>query len=425
MKKQLINRLLAVMLLSAIALSTIAAAPVGAPCTDRVKFVKDVTYPDNSNVLGGQTFVKIWRLRNAGTCTWTTDYDLVFYKGYKMGSSSPRALPRVVEPGETVDVKVTFTAPTSPGTYRSEWQLYNSAGKAIRVGNGSVNSFWAQVVVGKKSVGGLAEWRGEYFKNVRLSGAPSLVRTDSRVSFDWRQGAPYAGFPKDMFSARWTTRASFERGTYRFKLTADHGARLYVDGQLVLDGWSGHKGEELVADVALAAGKHNIRVEYRERTGAAHINLTWRKLSSPTFSNWEGRYWDNRRMKGSPTLIRDDAAINFAWKLASPAVRLPEDGFSVRWSRTLSFEPGTYQFTATTIGGVRVYVDGVKVLDGWESRAAARRTFDLALDGDHKIVVEYVDRDGKATIKFSWAALEPETVPGPTAEPALEELPGE
>jgi hypothetical protein len=423
MNKHRINRWLAALLLSAIAFSTVAAAPLPAPaCMDKAKFVKDVTYPDNTQVLGGETFVKIWRLKNVGTCTWTKEYDLVYYKGYKMGSTSPKAMPQSVAPGETIDLKVSFTAPVSAGTYRSEWRLQNAAGKAFGIGSSATGSFWAQIVVGKKTVGGVAEWKGEYFKNAKLRGAPSLIRTDSRVSFDWRRGAPYAGIPKDMFSVRWTTRIGFERGTYRFTLTADDGARLYVDDHLVLDGWNGHsKGEELVTDVSLASAKHSLRVEYRDLTGAASVHLTWRKLSSPTFPDWEGRYFSNRRLQGTPALIRNDSAIDFQWKLGAPAVGLPEDGFSIRWTRQLTFEPATYRFSVTTIGGVRVYVDGAKALDAWDAKAAATRTFDLTLDGAHKIAVEYVNREGKATVKFSWAALEPVPSSETTLEPVLED----
>lgn len=427
MNKHRINRWLAALLLSAITLSTVAAAPLAATaCTDKAKFVKDVTYPDNTQVLGGETFIKIWRIKNVGTCTWTKDYDLVYYRGYKMGSTSPKALLQSVAPGETIDLKVTFTAPVSAGTYRSEWRLQNAAGKAFGIGSSGTGGFWAQILVGKRTAGGIAEWKGEYFKNAKLSGSPSLIRTDSRVSFNWRRGAPSAGFPNDMFSVRWTTRASFDRGTYRFKMTADDGARLYVDNQLVLNSWNGaNKGVEMTADVSLASGRHNIRVEYRDRSGAARINLTWSKVKSPTFSEWEGRYFSNRRLQGTPALIRNDSAIDFQWKLGKPAVGLPEDAFSIRWTRTLTFAPGTYRFSVATIGGARVYVDGVKALDAWEAKAAATRTFDLSLDGAHKIVVEYVNREGKATARFSWALLETPAPTEPSAEATPEATPEE
>ncbi|MBL8100545.1 MAG: hypothetical protein JNK81_15280, partial [Anaerolineales bacterium] len=48
-------------------------------------FVKDVTIPDGTTLLPGETFTKVWRLKNRGTCTWSPDYMLVFSSGSQMG----------------------------------------------------------------------------------------------------------------------------------------------------------------------------------------------------------------------------------------------------------------------------------------------------------------------------------------------------
>ena len=41
------------------------------PC-DRAKFVEDVTSPDGTDVIQGTSFVKTWRLKNNGICTWNS-----------------------------------------------------------------------------------------------------------------------------------------------------------------------------------------------------------------------------------------------------------------------------------------------------------------------------------------------------------------
>jgi hypothetical protein len=61
--------------------ATATAKPV--PC-NAVAFVKDVSIPDGTDLASGQKFTKTWRLENVGTCTWTTDYDLVFVNGAAM-----------------------------------------------------------------------------------------------------------------------------------------------------------------------------------------------------------------------------------------------------------------------------------------------------------------------------------------------------
>ena len=45
---------------------------------DAAAFVRDVTIPDGTIVEPGRDFTKTWRLKNVGTCSWTTAYALVF-----------------------------------------------------------------------------------------------------------------------------------------------------------------------------------------------------------------------------------------------------------------------------------------------------------------------------------------------------------
>lgn len=104
------------------------------PC-DAAAFVTDVTYPDGSNIGRGQTFTKIWRIKNVGTCSWTTAYDLVFVSGERFGAPNAVALPAGVGPGQTVDVSIQFTAPNQDGRYRGHWKLRNASD--IQFGFGS------------------------------------------------------------------------------------------------------------------------------------------------------------------------------------------------------------------------------------------------------------------------------------------------
>lgn len=89
----------------------------------------DVNVPDNTQMQLGQEFVKTWRIRNNGSCSWGAGYKVV-YAGYSdMMSGVPQAFTGVVGPGQEVEVSVNFKAPTKPGTYLSAWQLSNPAGK--------------------------------------------------------------------------------------------------------------------------------------------------------------------------------------------------------------------------------------------------------------------------------------------------------
>lgn len=121
--------------------TTVPSATSTPGCTDVEVFEADVTIPDNTSKAAGESFKKTWRLRNTGTCTWTTDYDLVFSSGNVMGGPASSALLGSVAPGTTVDVSVDLVAPASNGTHRGDWRLRNA--KGILFGG-----FYVQISVG-------------------------------------------------------------------------------------------------------------------------------------------------------------------------------------------------------------------------------------------------------------------------------------
>jgi hypothetical protein len=94
----------------------------------------------------GNTFVKTWRIKNNGSCTWTSGYALVFYSGDAMsGPASSPITNGTIPPGSTVDISVTLIAPTTPGTYKGNWRLRNAGGAIFGIGNNADQSFWVQI----------------------------------------------------------------------------------------------------------------------------------------------------------------------------------------------------------------------------------------------------------------------------------------
>jgi hypothetical protein len=112
---------------------------------DWVSFVKDVTIPDGTKLIAGETFTKTWRLQNRGTCTWTSDYMLVFTSGDSMGSTTAIRLPGSVYPGQTVDVSVTLTAPANRGHYVGYWMLRNPSGTLFGYGDNANRAFYVEI----------------------------------------------------------------------------------------------------------------------------------------------------------------------------------------------------------------------------------------------------------------------------------------
>jgi hypothetical protein len=120
--------------------------PTAVSYCDWATFVSDVTIPDGTLLNPGEVFTKTWRLKNAGTCTWTPEYDVVFYGGVQMGGVTMQ-IPGYVAPGQSVDVAVTFTAPSSTGHYTGYWLLRNANGGLFGTGTNADETFYVDIYV--------------------------------------------------------------------------------------------------------------------------------------------------------------------------------------------------------------------------------------------------------------------------------------
>ncbi len=107
----------------------------------------DVTVPDDTPMQPGQEFVKVWRLRNAGTCTWTPDYAVVWVSGDRLGAPAVVYLQTSVPPGASIDVSVPMRAPEEPGTYQGNWMLRNAQGRLFGLVPSGLAHFWVRIVV--------------------------------------------------------------------------------------------------------------------------------------------------------------------------------------------------------------------------------------------------------------------------------------
>jgi hypothetical protein len=118
------------------------------PC-NQAEFVKDVNVPDGKVFDPGEDFTKTWRLKNTGSCSWTSGYDIVFDGGDSMdGPSSVQLTSGTVDPGETVDVSVDLTAPDDPGTYKGNWKLRDSSDVIFGIDT-LAGIFWVKIKVVK------------------------------------------------------------------------------------------------------------------------------------------------------------------------------------------------------------------------------------------------------------------------------------
>ena len=148
------------------------AAPITQPAlqTDgscnKAEFVQDVSIPDGSKFSPGEVFTKTWRLKNIGTCSWNKGYALVFSTGNVMNGASSTALPVIVNPGDTVDISVGLTAPSSAGAYRGYWLLRSDSGSTFGLGSAASVPFFVDIVV-VASVGTSLDFTADYCGSIK------------------------------------------------------------------------------------------------------------------------------------------------------------------------------------------------------------------------------------------------------------------
>lgn len=120
--------------------------PTPVACVDSMALVQDINLPDNNmqtppQLPPSQPFVKGWRIRNTGTCTWNNAYYLNFVQGSSPAASmggAPTLIQGVVPPGAMYDMYISLIAPINPGVYQAFWQMFNNNnipfGQRISVG---------------------------------------------------------------------------------------------------------------------------------------------------------------------------------------------------------------------------------------------------------------------------------------------------
>jgi hypothetical protein len=139
---------------------------------------------------------------------------------------------------------------------------------------------------------------GEYFNGTDSSfpsGNRAFTRHDIRVDFDWNTLLPIGGsraaswnnFPTDNFSVRWTGQIlpRFSE-TYTFELEVDDGARLFIRPEggswtTLVDQWDTAGIYTASFGPMTADQRYDIRLEYKEVSGAAKVMLRWSSSSTP------------------------------------------------------------------------------------------------------------------------------------------------
>ncbi|MBD1895739.1 PA14 domain-containing protein [Coleofasciculus sp. FACHB-129] len=274
-----------------------------------------------------------------------------------------------------------------------------------------------------------SEWAGEFFRGKNLDNRDLAGHRGGGKGFldkDWGTGNE-AGVPigTDDFSDRWTTTRYFDSpGVYELTSQADDGVRVWVDDKLVIDKRHDQAVTTNKVLVPLDKGYHRIRVEHFENGGAAANKLDWEKVagdygvrrfglgtSKAWLEPWVGQYFNNRDLAGAPAVTRLEnnnpgrltGGLNLNWGETSPDSGINQDDFSARLTTHRQMVGGTYTFNLQRDDGVRLYINGEKVIDQWKEQPLATTEATITLPpGLHTLELEYFERGGAAAVNLNW-----------------------
>jgi uncharacterized repeat protein (TIGR01451 family) len=270
---------------------------------------------------------------------------------------------------------------------------------------------------------------GEYFIGDNFATA-TAVRTDARINFDWALGRPDRSIPAGGFSARWTgTIKAPSTGVYTFYTMSDAGTQVIVNGTTVIDNLTATTASTQQGTVSLTAGQPvSIQVEYVSRTtGPSRMKLLWssstlHKQVVPTSALFPaaapalpgdqaltGTYYSGFNFKTQLLTRVEPSSIYFNYGIGGvPDAAIPaNEPFSVQWTGNIvAPTTGTYVFETITDDGVRLFVNGDKIIHDWNVHSAKSNigTVDLIAGQSYPVTMEYFqDGAGHGSAELLWA----------------------
>ena len=340
----------------------------GAPAlVDNAAFVSQ-TVANGTSFSPGQGFSCTWTMRNSGTTTWVANggdgYTLNYVSGTQMGAPNATPISGNVGPGGNASIPVSFTAPTTPGSYSVVMQMNSS----------SVVFFGQQVSLAINVV----------------NPVPVISTQPASTTKDPGQTATF------------TVVASGATG-YQWK---KNGVNLANGGSI-----SGATSATLTITSAQLSDAAFYTVVVSNAGGSvtssqAQLVVTATAVAAGNGGGLRGLYYDNTDFSAL-RVSRLDGPINFDWGTGSPDGSVGADAFAVRWTGQVQPRYSqTYTFYTTTDDGVRLWVNGVLLIDHWTDQGGTEWSGAVALTAGQKydIRMDYYENGGAAAAQLRWSS---------------------
>jgi beta-glucosidase len=157
------------------------------------------------------------------------------------------------------------------------------------------------------------------------------------------------------------------------------------------------------AGVGYAPGPGRVVVDHTV-IDSAHLGS---KQDGVPVRGLRGEYFDNPELSGTPSLIRTDARVDFAWTLSSPGPGIPLDWYGVRWTGQVTIPAaGVRRIGIEGSDGYRLYLDGRLVIDNWEKRSSGVRLVPVKLRAgqSYALRLEFFETTGNGRVRLVWDA---------------------
>ena len=344
----------------------------------------------------GYTVVGIGRGYNANTSTkWSWTIDMGTFKDQTISPTS--APPPVISNFTSVPSTINDGSSTTLA-----WNLSNATTVTLDNGLGDVSNQSFKAVTPPKTT--------TYTLTATNSGGSTTAKATVTVnSFDTQPPTPpvlMTAIPKSPTQVDLSWGASIDNvGVAAYQVIRNGFVQGNVSGTTL-----SYSDTSVIASTTYtylikaddAAGNYSASSNSLSATTPAPAPVSTSACPAALNNTFAGCYFGNTTLSGNPTKTTSDPQIMFDWSNAYVGRPAPQTNFSVRWQGNFTFSTGTYNFTTVTSDGIRVFIDGGKVLDKWFDQSPSLYTASTTLTaGSHLVVVEFYNKTGWP-ISYLW-----------------------